>query len=80
MPVTYVYGGVTLYAMSFQTTSTSITSAIVRDPYTTCPCTYRTGIQFGLFPFRSLLLRESHLFSFPARTKMLQFRAFPIRE
>ncbi len=38
------------------------------------PC----GIRFGLFPFRSLLLRESHLVSFPPPTKMFQFRGFPL--
>jgi hypothetical protein len=35
------------------------------------------GIRFGLFPFRSLLLRESRLFSFPPPTKMFQFGGFP---
>lgn len=34
-------------------------------------------IRFGLFPFRSLLLRESRLFSFPPLTKMFQFSGFP---
>ena len=32
--------------------------------------------RFGLFPFRSPLLGESFLFSFPAGTKMFQFPAF----
>ena len=35
--------------------------------------------RFGLFPFRSPLLGESFLLSFPARTKMFQFRAFAPR-
>ena len=35
----------------------------------------RKKIQFALFPFHSLLLRESLLFSFPAGTKMFQFPA-----
>ena len=35
-------------------------------------------VRFGLFPFRSLLLRESHLVSFPPLTKMFQFRGFPL--
>lgn len=34
-------------------------------------------IRFGLFPFRSPLLRKSHLISFPAGTEMLHFPAFP---
>lgn len=37
------------------------------------------GIQVGLFPFRSPLLRESHLLSFPASTIMLWSDAFPCR-
>ena len=34
-------------------------------------------LRFGLFPFRSPLLRESLLISLPAATKMFQFTAFP---
>ena len=36
-------------------------------------------IKFGLFPFRSPLLRESLLISFPRGTKMFQFPRFPPR-
>lgn len=36
------------------------------------------GIQFALIPFYSPLLRKSHLFSFPPRTKMFLFSGFPI--
>ena len=44
------------------------------DPeYTTLPGL--TYIRFGLFPVRSPLLRESHLLSVPADTKMFQFSA-----
>jgi hypothetical protein len=35
--------------------------------------------RFGLIPFRSPLLRESLLFSFPAGTEMFQFPAFASR-
>ena len=35
-------------------------------------------VRFGLIPFRSLLLGESHLVSFPPLTKTLQFRRFPL--
>ena len=35
-----------------------------------------TYIRFGLFPFRSPLLRKSLLFSFPGATKMFQFAPF----
>ena len=33
------------------------------------------ALEFSLFPFRSPLLRESHLFSSPAATEMFQFTA-----
>ena len=44
----------------------------------TSPVSLPHRIRFGLFPFRSLLLRESHLVSFPPPTKMLQFGGFPL--
>ena len=34
--------------------------------------------RFGLFPFRSPLLRESLLLSFPRGTEMFQFPRFPL--
>jgi hypothetical protein len=37
-----------------------------------------SGIWFGLIPFRSPLIRESLLFSFPPPTKMFQFSGFPL--
>ena len=43
---------------------------------TTSLPSFQTEIQFALFPFRSLLLGESFLFSFPAGTKMFQFPAY----
>jgi hypothetical protein len=36
-----------------------------------------TPDRFGLFPFRSPLLRESQLLSFPRVTEMFQFTRFP---
>ena len=46
-------------------------SETAAGPYnTTSPRGYPTRIQFALFPFRSPLLRESHLISFPAPSKM----------
>lgn len=44
----------------------------------TSPTSYPREIRFGLFPFRSLLLRESQLVSFPPPTKMLPFGGFPL--
>jgi hypothetical protein len=37
-----------------------------------------TPARFGLFPFRSPLLRESLLLSFPRGTEMFQFPRFPL--
>ena len=37
-----------------------------------------TPVRFRLIPFRSPLLRESLLLSFPAGTEMFQFPAFPL--
>ena len=37
-----------------------------------------TPARFRLFPFRSPLLRESHLLSFPQGTEMFQFPRFPL--
>ena len=48
----------------------------------TTPCRQRhqalTPTRFGLFPFRSPLLRESRLLSFPRGTEMFQFPRFPL--
>ena len=37
-----------------------------------------TSREFGLFPFRSPLLRESRFLSFPPVTKMFQFTGLPL--
>src|SRR5437588_2997776 len=37
-----------------------------------------TSHRFGLFPFRSPLLRESRFLSFPPVTKMFQFTGLPL--
>ena len=47
-------------------------SATLHLPLVSC------GIWFGLFPFRSLLVGESRLFSFPPPNKMFQFGGFPL--
>ncbi len=86
-PSSYVYGGITLYARTFQSTSTSTTvSYSVPGRQTqpngpTTPHTQRlpaiTRIWFGLFRFRSPLLSESLLFSLPVGTEMFHFPTFP---
>ena len=66
----YVYGIITLFDVAFQPTSTSPINEYTCSPTTPVgPKPHR----FGLFPFRSPLLRESLLFSPPPGTKMFQF-------
>ena len=86
-PSSYVYGGITLYARTFQSASTSTMvsySVPVRqnrpDGPTTpapqrLPAVTRSG--FSLFRFRSPLLSESLLFSLPVGTEMFHFTTFP---
>ncbi len=49
----------------------------VWGPYTTSPRDSLQRIRFDLFRFRSPLLTESLLFSFPPGTKMFYFPGFP---
>ena len=46
------------------------------NPNTTSPITHRYGIQFALLGFRSPLLTQSLLISFPLLTEMLQSSRF----
>ncbi len=85
--MTFVYGAVTRYGASFQDTSTShclcnsVPDLVLRLSGPTTPNWQRhqalTPVRFGLFPFRSPLLRESHLLSLPRGTQMFQFPRFP---
>lgn len=85
-PYPFVYGAVTLFGLPFQTVplgSGFVTPCHVRN----CGCsshnpacatlTGLTHMRFGLFPFRSPLLRESMSLSLPAGTEMGQFPALP---
>ncbi len=86
-PLPYVYGGLTLYAGTFQSTSTSATvsySLLTRQSQLdgpTTPCRQRlpaiAPTRFSLFRFRSPLLSESRLFSLPVGTEMFHFPTFP---
>ena len=86
-PSTYVYGGITLYAGTFQSASTSSMvsySVLVRQNQLNGPTTLTqqrlpaiTLHEFGLFRFRSPLLSESLLFSLPVGTEMFHFPTFP---
>src|ERR1700748_341954 len=83
----FAYGGVTLYAETFQVSSAiqmisySLPDQQLRLVGPSTPVTQRllaiTRNRFGLFPFRSPLLRESLLLSLPAGTEMFHFPALP---
>ena len=85
--LSFVYGGVTLCADAFQTSSATRTiSYFLPDQQfwlggPTTPVTQRllavTRDRFGLFPFRSPLLRESLLLSLPVGTEMFHFPTLP---
>ena len=73
--INFVYQTFTVYGVPFQTLLLSI-SLPYRAPATPRKAlTGKTG--FRLFRFRSPLLAESLLFSFPHLTEMFQFRWFP---
>lgn len=62
------YGAVTLFCAPFQATSPPPAKTLsAAAPHI---ASVSAGIQFALFGFRSPLLTESHLVSFPAGTKM----------
>ena len=85
-PVPLLYRAVTFYGRSFQIIRLGTRFITLqprrigagRDPST--PMAQRTRAitrhRFGLFPFRSPLLRESRLLSFPRGTEMFQFPRF----
>lgn len=68
------YGTVTLCGAPFQGTSCCGRSG---GPRPHISMHFRTRIRLALFRFRSPLLTESLLFSFPLPTKMLQFGRLP---
>ena len=65
----FAYGAFTLFGRPFQTLPLSL-RVPCRSPTTPEGISSR---RFGLFPFRSPLLRESRLISFPSGTEMFQF-------
>jgi hypothetical protein len=81
-----VYGAFTLYGRPFQCPSTSTQICNSPGPLTqslsrlTTPIMQRcqpiTHDRFGLFPFRSPLLREYMSVSFPEGTEMFQFPSY----
>ncbi len=86
-PLSYMYGGITLYAGTFQSASTSTTVCRLpvdsaestrrpHDPVRATPAGF-APVRFSLFRFRSPLLTESRLFSLPVGTEMFHFPTFP---
>ena len=84
----FAYGAVTLCGAPFQSASAThrLCNSMKALPYfrvgPTTPLQHRRQAvplqRFRLFPFRSPLLRESQLLSFPQGTEMFQFPAFPL--
>jgi hypothetical protein len=82
----FAYRAITFYGEPFQVlwlcaklvTPRHIRNCVWQDPTTPNIQRFRaiTYIRFGLFPFRSPLLWESRLLSFPEVTKMSQFTPF----
>jgi hypothetical protein len=85
--MTFAYGALTLYGARFHNASArnrlgnsmNVLSHVRVGP--TTPMQHRRQAvplhRFRLFPFRSPLLGESRLFSFPRGTEMFQFPRFP---
>ncbi len=84
-----MYGTVTLFGAAFLTASTtrrishSVKDLVLLLSGPTTPNWQRhqafPPARFRLIPFRSPLLRESLLLSFPRGTEMFQFPRFPLR-
>ena len=73
----FAYGPVTLYGRPFQIfLLANCLVTLVEGPTTP----RWKPLRFGLFPFRSPLLRKSIFLSFPAGTEMFQFSAFATRD
>ncbi len=71
-PWDFAYGAITHCSRPFQTVPLSL-SVPYRGPATPLEITPQ---RFRLFPFRSPLLRESLLISFPGGTEMFHFPPF----
>ena len=76
----FVYGAITRFGGTFQSLRLSPDLVTLRGSPTSAPqprldCSRR----FGLFPFRSPLLRESSFLTLPRGTEMFQFPRFASR-
>ena len=84
----FAYGAITRYGAPFQNASArphfcnSLKGLVPLPPSPTTPDRQRhqaiAPARFRLVPFRSPLLRESHLLSLPRGTEMFQFPRFPL--
>ena len=84
----FVYGAITRYGPAFQQCSTNTTlcnSLAGLWPCQSCPTTIQAATpirlhhsNFGLFPVRSPLLRESLLISLPPGTEMFHFPGYAL--
>ncbi len=84
----FVYRALTCCGLPFQNSSTthqignSVKDLVLLPSVPATPDWQRhqalTPVRFGLFPFRSPLLRESLLLSIPVGTEMFQFPTFPL--
>ena len=84
----FAYGALTRYGATFQNASArhqfcnSVEDLVLLLSGPSTPYRQRhqalTPARFGLIPFRSPLLRESLLLSFPQGTEMFQFPWFPL--
>ncbi len=74
----FQHGTITLYGLKFQIVTVVVKQVLQRGP-TTPERQLMLQFWFGLIPFRSPLLGESLLFSFPPGTKMFQFPGFASR-
>ena len=87
--ITFAYGALTLYGARFHNASArnrlvnSMRALSHSRVGPTTPMQHRRQAvplhRFRLFPFRSPLLGESRLFSFPRGTEMFQFPRCPLR-
>jgi hypothetical protein len=85
--IIFAYGALTLYGARFHNASANHQLGNSLEGLPSFPVGPTTPMQhrrqavplhrFRLFPFRSPLLRESRLFSFPRGTEMFQFPRFP---
>ena len=86
-PNAFAYGSITLCAVAFHPLRLTLGFVTSRPAGRRIKLNPTTPIQkrlppitlywFGLFPFRSPLLRESRFLSFPLGTKMFQFPSLP---